>query len=61
MLQMIVIRPYQKGDEVGIAQLVVSIQREEFGLEVRFEDQPDLQDVAGFFREGVGEFWVAFD
>lgn len=56
-----IIRPYKIGDEAGIAALVVPIQREEFGVKVTFEDQPDLLDVAGFFRQGVGEFWVALD
>lgn len=43
----------------AVAQLVLAIQREEFGIPATYEGQPDLQDIAGFFRRGSGEFWVA--
>lgn len=54
-------RPFEPPDADGLAALVLSIQRDEFGFSITYADQPDLQDVAGFFRTGAGEFWVAVD
>lgn len=43
----------------GVRDLIVPIQRDEFGIDITYEQQPDLQDVEGFYRKGCGEFWVA--
>jgi N-acetylglutamate synthase-like GNAT family acetyltransferase len=53
------VRPFEGGDAEGLVWLVLGIQQREFGVPITYEDQPDLQDVAGFFRRGAGEFWVA--
>jgi N-acetylglutamate synthase-like GNAT family acetyltransferase len=45
------------GDRV--VELILMIQRVEFGFDIRAEDQPDLLDVADFYRSGAGGFWVA--
>ena len=45
----------------GVRDLIVPIQREEFGIEITYEDQPDLHDIAAFYRHGCGDFWVALD
>lgn len=45
----------------GVADLIVPIQREEFAIDITYEDQPDLQDIPGFYQNGVGNFWVAVD
>jgi hypothetical protein len=37
----------------------VPIQRDEFGIPISYEDQPDLHDIHGFYRKGRGEFRVA--
>ncbi len=50
---------YRAEHSAAVSELVLSIQREEFGFPITLEDQPDLQDVEGFFREGEGNFWVA--
>jgi N-acetylglutamate synthase-like GNAT family acetyltransferase len=55
------IRPYRPGDESGIADLIVPIQREEFGIPITYAEQPDLRDIPGFYQQGAGEFWVAVD
>jgi N-acetylglutamate synthase-like GNAT family acetyltransferase len=55
------VRPYRDGDAEGLVALVLNIQQGEFGISITYSDQPDLQDVAGFFRNGAGEFWVAAD
>jgi N-acetylglutamate synthase-like GNAT family acetyltransferase len=46
-------------DVDAIAALIVGIQREEFGLAITRADQPDIDDIDGFYREGRGDFWVA--
>lgn len=51
--------PYDPRDHAGVVRLVTSIQSDEFGIPITYADQPDLQDIAGFFRRGAGEFWVA--
>lgn len=52
---------YAEADEAGVVDLIVPIQREEFGIAITAADQPDLADIPGFYRHGVGEFWVARD
>lgn len=44
-----------------VADLIVSIQRDEFGLPITLAEQPDLQDVPGHYQTGAGGFWVALD
>lgn len=53
------IRPFEADDAKGLADLVLGIQRHEFGIPLTLADQPDLGDVAGYFRHGRGGFWVA--
>jgi N-acetylglutamate synthase-like GNAT family acetyltransferase len=39
--------------------LILPIQREEFGVAITAEDQPDLFDIPGFYQRGAGNFWLA--
>lgn len=55
------IGPWAEEDRGGVIALISGIQRGEFGFAITPEDQPDLTDVAGFYRRGAGEFWVARD
>ena len=52
---------HSESHAAGVRDLIVPIQREEFGIAITYADQPDLQDVAGFYRTGCGDFWVALD
>jgi GNAT superfamily N-acetyltransferase len=54
-----VIEPWADDDHHGVIELIVPIQRLEFGLSITLEDQPDLLDVPAFYRRPGGEFWVA--
>jgi GNAT superfamily N-acetyltransferase len=56
---MIEIVPFSPNHQAGVIDLVLSIQRDEFGVDITLEDQPDLLDVAGFYQHGCGNFWVA--
>jgi N-acetylglutamate synthase-like GNAT family acetyltransferase len=53
------IRPFAPVHQAGVVALVVGIQQDEFGFSITYEQQPDLQNIPGFFRKGAGDFWVA--
>ena len=53
------IRPYSPGDAEAVIELVLTIQRGEFGMAVTVADQPELSEVERFYRSGSGNFWVA--
>lgn len=53
------IERFAPGDEQGILDLIVPIQREEFGIAISAEDQPDLMAIPSFYQTGTGDFWVA--
>ena len=44
-----------------VADLIVPIQRVEFGIDITYQDQPDLQDITGFYQTGAGGFWLAIE
>jgi GNAT superfamily N-acetyltransferase len=46
---------YQK----KVEKLVLGIQNDEFGLGLTAQDQPDLPNIAEFYKNGC--FWVALD
>lgn len=39
--------------------LILSIQRDEYGIAITAQDQPDLSDIPAFYQSGSGDFWVA--
>lgn len=45
----------------GVRDLIVPIQQDEFGIDITYDDQPDLQNIPGFYQNGTGNFWVALD
>ena len=53
------VRPFQDTDTNGIRDLILPIQNDEFSLPITWEEQPDLHDIAGYYRQGAGDFWVA--
>jgi N-acetylglutamate synthase-like GNAT family acetyltransferase len=58
---MIRIVPFAAEHAEGVAALILPIQQAEFGIPITLDAQPDLQDIAGFYRRGHGDFWVALD
>jgi N-acetylglutamate synthase-like GNAT family acetyltransferase len=54
-----VIETYEDHFRDGVAALIVPIQRQEFGIDITYEDQPDLTDIANFYQQGCGNFWLA--
>ncbi|WP_395335952.1 GNAT family N-acetyltransferase [Novosphingobium sp. BL-8H] len=55
----LVIRPFVPADEQGVVDVILPIQREEFGLAITADDQPDLRAVPAFYQTGSGEFLIA--
>jgi N-acetylglutamate synthase-like GNAT family acetyltransferase len=45
----------------GVAELVLSIQRGEFGSPVTLTDQPDLARIPEHYQVRRGSFWVGLD
>jgi GNAT superfamily N-acetyltransferase len=44
-----------------VIALILSIQRDELGVKITVNDQPDLQDICHFYQVGNGNFWIALD
>lgn len=56
---MIEVIPFSPNHQAGVIDVILSIQRVEFGVAITVEDQPDLLDIPGFYQQGCGNFWVA--
>src|ERR1700754_1851343 len=56
-----IISPFAPHHRQGVADLILAIQRGEYGFSITYEDQPDLADIPGFYQQGAGDFWVALD
>jgi GNAT superfamily N-acetyltransferase len=54
-----VVEPWVPSARQPVIELVLSIQRGEFGLPITLADQPDLDDVGAFYGRERGGFWVA--
>lgn len=57
---MIEIKTFEKELTDEVVNLILSIQRDEFNVPIKAEDQPDLFEINEFYRKDGGEFWVAF-
>jgi len=55
----IIIRPFQEQDQKNVANLIIGIQRDEFGIDISLNDQPDLSDIWQFYQSRQGNFWCA--
>jgi N-acetylglutamate synthase-like GNAT family acetyltransferase len=42
-----------------VADLILTIQQQEFNIPIGLEDQPDLKQIEQFYQNGNGNFWVA--
>jgi hypothetical protein len=52
----IIIAPFQPEYTAGIAELVLGIQQNEFGIPITLEDQPDLSDYQRVLSTGFRKF-----
>ncbi|NJO09975.1 MAG: GNAT family N-acetyltransferase [Leptolyngbyaceae cyanobacterium SL_1_1] len=55
------ISTYQAKYKTSIVDLILLIQREEFGSSITLADQPDLLDIPAVYQWGNGNFWVALE
>jgi N-acetylglutamate synthase-like GNAT family acetyltransferase len=53
------IEPYKAARQTGVLDLILPIQQEEFGVEIKIEDQPDLLTIPAYYQHGNGNFWTA--
>jgi N-acetylglutamate synthase-like GNAT family acetyltransferase len=53
------ILPFQPRFASGVLELIVSIQRDEFAIDITAAQQPDLHDIPAFYQVRAGNFWVA--
>ena len=51
---MLLVRPFDPADAEAVASLILSIQRDEFGIAVTRAEQPDLADIPHFYQSGAG-------
>lgn len=56
---MIEIKMFQEIFEKDIGNMIVDIQRNEFGIPITLKDQPDLNDILNYYQVNNGNFWVA--
>ncbi|MGZ8552388.1 MAG: GNAT family N-acetyltransferase, partial [Chitinophagaceae bacterium] len=50
---------YSDSYKQPIIDLILDIQRNEFGVAITLEDQPDLENIPSFYQKNDGNFWVA--
>ncbi len=51
--------PFEPRFGAGVVDVILPIQREEFGFPITVDDQPDLLGIRNFYQQGNGNFWVA--
>ena len=55
----IYIETYTDNDKKDVADLILHIQKVEFGIPITLELQPDLNEIPGYYQTNSGNFWVA--
>jgi N-acetylglutamate synthase-like GNAT family acetyltransferase len=55
----VIVRPFRPGDEDAVVDVILPIQREEFGIAITAADQPDLAAIPDWYQTGRGQFWLA--
>jgi N-acetylglutamate synthase-like GNAT family acetyltransferase len=60
-IQLIEIIPFEPIYSDGVIDVILPIQRIEFGIDISLDDQPDLRIIPEFYQRGIGNFWVALD
>ena len=50
---------YKDIDKIKVADLILEIQNEEFGIPITLNQQPDLSEISKFYQTGNSNFWIA--
>jgi GNAT superfamily N-acetyltransferase len=53
------VAPFTPRYQQAVVELILGIQRDEFGVAITLDDQPDLLNIPGFYQSGRGGFWLA--
>ncbi|PDT16332.1 GNAT family N-acetyltransferase [Rhizobium sp. J15] len=53
------IRAFTADDADDVLSVILPIQREEFGINITADAQPDLRVIPDYYQSGKGQFWVA--
>ena len=56
---MIQIQPFENQDTNQIVELILNIQQNEFQVPITINEQQDLLNIASFYQQENGNFWVA--
>lgn len=59
MTENLLICTYQSQYQQQVINLILPIQRQEFGSSITLDDQPDLLDIPMVYQQGNGNFWLA--
>jgi N-acetylglutamate synthase-like GNAT family acetyltransferase len=57
----IIIRPFKYAYQNKVTNLIIQIQRDEFGINITLHDQPDLLNISEFYQSKNGNFWCAIN
>jgi N-acetylglutamate synthase-like GNAT family acetyltransferase len=58
---MLTIEQYTAPYKEKVVAHILAIQRDEFAIAITRADQPDLDAIETFYRQGAGNFWLALD
>jgi N-acetylglutamate synthase-like GNAT family acetyltransferase len=58
-VQRLEIIPFDRRFETQVIDLIVDVQRTEFGIEIAAEQQPDLSQIPQYYQVRAGNFWIA--
>lgn len=59
MVTAVMIETYCDTYKDAMIDLILDIQRNEFGVPITREEQPDLENIPDFYQKGNGNFWMA--
>lgn len=55
------IRLYESAFQEQVVALILTIQQQEYRVQITQEDQPDLLAIPSFYQRGNGQFWLALE
>jgi len=50
---------YRDNNRNAVADLILAIQKSEFGIPITLELQPDLSEIPKYYQTNNGNFWIA--
>lgn len=59
MMLSVSLHRYQPQYQQDVVALILAIQRQEFGIAITAEQQPDLSEIEQYYQRGTGDFWLA--